>query len=107
MTLSYQMTPSSTAPGTPADTETHHHTQDQGLYNFAEDYLHTTLPTPAVPTNTPDLQGDTLALEDEFVRLLLRSAARANNPKMSSFGGWNEEWPVYWEGAGLASKGCW
>lgn len=50
------------------------------------------------------------AFEAEFVRMLMRSAARAaarpEEPAVA-FGSWPKEWPVFWEGAGLAPKGCW
>ncbi|GMK55838.1 hypothetical protein CspeluHIS016_0208940 [Cutaneotrichosporon spelunceum] len=46
--------------------------------------------------------------EEEFVRYIDRTAARTRPEETPvPFGSWPKEWPVFWEGAGLASKGCW
>ncbi|CAK9781687.1 hypothetical protein CC85DRAFT_298665 [Cutaneotrichosporon oleaginosum] len=46
--------------------------------------------------------------EEEFARYVARTAARCRPEEPPvSFGSWPKEWPVYWEGAGLARKGCW
>lgn len=108
-------TPFATVPGTPADTDDHR-------LPFLSDKDHTTADLSSLgqaienstridrtPGHASDAMGpDNLALEDEFVRLLLRSAARGSKTsKLCSFGVWKDEWPVYWEGAGLAAKGSW
>ncbi len=46
--------------------------------------------------------------EEEFARYVARAAARSTPEEAPApFGSWPKEWPVIWEGAGLAPKGCW
>jgi hypothetical protein len=64
-----------------------------------------------MPLVPPGVSADCLALEDEFVRLLLASAAakvadqehkRAVEAE-TPFKPWPADWPMYWEGAGLGA----
>ncbi|BEI92707.1 uncharacterized protein CcaverHIS019_0503350 [Cutaneotrichosporon cavernicola] len=46
--------------------------------------------------------------EEEFTRYIDRALTRARPEKAPvPFGSWPKEWPMFWEGAGLAPKGCW
>jgi len=77
----------------------------------------TIVSTSPAPTVTPprpsslSVSADYLALEEEFVRLLLSSAAKAvkqteaeQHPSTEiPLQPWPKEWPVYWEGAGLGA----
>jgi hypothetical protein len=64
--------------------------------------------TPPHLPPTP-VTSEYLALEDDFVRLLIASAARVKQenkddyPSEIPLAPWPKEWPMYWEGAGLGA----